>query len=112
MIGPRLRSAHQPATEVSMVRVPVSGVLLCAVLALACGKNYESNRSSHTEPAPPTQTATLPRTWRGTMPLNLTGQPRVTCSLEVVLEDDGDPQVFFGDWSVQCPDGTRGGEQA
>jgi hypothetical protein len=46
------------------------------------------------------------------MTLNRTGQSRVTCSLEVVLDDDGDPEAFTGTWSLQCPDGSRGSELA
>jgi hypothetical protein len=93
-----------------MLRIPVCAVVLLAVLALSCSKG--DGRSSPTEPAPVTQATTLPGKWTGTMTVNRSDQSRVTCSLEVSLEDLGDPEVFLGTWSLQCPDRPRGGQQA
>lgn len=94
-----------------MTRAPIcAAVSVLSFLVLSC--HGGSERSSPTEPAPAPQPAVaLPGKWTGTMVLNRSGQPRMTCSMEVELDDIDDPQFFFGDWTLQCPDGTGGSEQ-
>jgi hypothetical protein len=86
----------------------IAAVVLLSTLILSCSDGDERRRSP-TEPAPVTTApVSLPGTWNGTMTVNRSGGGSTTCTLRLTVEDEGDPLLFTGDWTLQCPDGSRG----
>ena len=84
-----------------------ASVALLSALVLSCSDGDE--RRSPTEPAPVTTApVSLPGTWNGTMTVNRSGGASTTCALTLTVDDDNDPLLFAGDWTLQCPDGSRG----
>lgn len=91
----------------------MSRVLSCAAIAVLSALVFscdgDSKRRSPTEPAPPvTAPVSLPGEWAGTMTVSRSGGPAATCTLSLTVQDDGDPQIFTGNWTLRCPDGTQG----
>jgi hypothetical protein len=91
-------------------------VLSCAALAvlstlvLSCSDG-DNERRSPTEPTPVTTApVSLPGTWNGTMTVNRSGGASTTCTLRLVVQDENDPLLFAGNWTLECPDGSRGTE--
>lgn len=88
---------------------PLSIAILALLSALALSCSDGDERRSPTEPSPVTTApVSLPGTWNGTMTVNRSGGASTTCTLRLTVEDEGDPLLFIGDWTLQCPDGSRG----
>jgi len=94
-----------------MPRVLSCAAVALSALVLSCSDGDE--RRSPTEPAPVTTApVSLPGTWNGTMTVNRSGGASTTCTLRLTVQDENDPLIFAGNWTLQCPDGSRGTELA